>query len=421
MGRINANLQTMPETRSWAGPAHDAATGMFDRAHRSTESLRDHLTALGTVLSDGANTIGAARNALLRKADEIDAGPLNVSEGWVVLIDPGAQSADRIDELMTLVATEQAAVNALLMAVGDADTASADALAAAAKPFGFTPPSPEGLSGMLAPGAQRPADDVPSPRDPMGLLQQNTVRAEEMATTVRETQSGYNDDGHFEKTLIMQDGSRIRITEYEYDHERGVPDMVEEEHFSADNELISWTTSTRTPLGYEKTIMNWADGTQYVVDRTPEGVVTGHINLPGGRQAVIPPDSPLLTTVPDRIGDVLTGLDAHIADGGRIPMLSMDNVEKLGAGAKYGGAALGTMSAMYDFLRAETPADKCVSVFAGTFGLTGGALGGTGGAALFAPIPLPGTTAVGAFGGSALVGDLFKRAGTKVGEVLCGN
>ncbi|QZT60572.1 hypothetical protein [Mycolicibacterium austroafricanum] len=357
----------------------------------------------------------------MRKAEEIDAGPLNVSEGWVVLINPGAQSTERIDELMSLVATEQAAVNTLLVAVGDADTATADAMMAAGKPFGFTPPAADGLPGILEPGAQRPGDDVPSPRDPLGLLQQSTVRAEDMATTVRETESGYNEDGHFAKTLIMQDGSRLRITEYEYDYDRGVPDMVEEEHFDAKGELISWTMSSHTPQGYEKTIMNWADGTQYVVDRTPEGVVTGHINLPGGRQAIIPPDSPLLTTVPARVGDVLTGLGAHIADGGRIPMLSMDNVEKLGAGAKYGGAALGTMSAMYDFLRATTPADKCVSVFAGTFGLTGGALGGAGGAAVLGPLPFPGTTAIGAIGGAALVGDLFKRAGTKVGEVLCGS
>ncbi|MDG4663391.1 hypothetical protein P9A17_02160 [Mycobacterium sp. 236(2023)] len=411
----------MPETRAWSGAAHDAATGMFDRAHQSTKSFSDYTSAIGDALDNAAEIIGSTRKALLDKADEIDAGPLNVSEGWVVLIDPGAQTAGQIDELMKLVVSEQTAINDLLVAVGDADDSTADSLMAAAKPFGFTPPATAGLPGMMPTNAPRPPDDVPSPRHPAGLLQQATIRGEEMATTVRETQSGYNKDGHFEKTLIMQDGSKMRITEYEPDHDRGVPDMVEEEHFDANGELISWTTSTRTLGGYEKTIMNWADGTQYVVDRTPEGVATGHINLPGNRQVVIPPNSPLLTTVPDRVGDVLTGLEAHIADGGRIPMLSMDNVEKIGAGAKYGGAALGTMSAMYDFLRASTPADKCVSVFAGTFGLTGNALGGAGGAALGAPIPFPGTTAGLAIIGSVAVGELMKEAGTKVGEVLCGN
>ena len=48
----------------------------------------------------------------------------------------------------------------------------------------------------------------------VGLMQQATVRGEEMATTVRETTSRYNEDGHYEKTLIMQDGSKHVITEY---------------------------------------------------------------------------------------------------------------------------------------------------------------------------------------------------------------
>lgn len=127
---------------------------------------------------------------------------------------------------------------------------------------------------------------------------------------------------------------------------------------------------------------DWGDGTQYVVDETPEGVRTAAFNMPDGRHGVLPPDSPLLAqTVPDRIGDVLTGLETHIDRGGRIPMLSMDTVEKVGAGAKYGGPALGVMSAMNDFLVAPTPADKCVSVFAGTFALAGNAGGAAGGAA----------------------------------------
>lgn len=51
-----------------------------------------------------------------------------------MLIDPGAQSTDRIDEVMSLVTTEQAAVNTLLVAVGDADTATADAMSSTAHP-----------------------------------------------------------------------------------------------------------------------------------------------------------------------------------------------------------------------------------------------------------------------------------------------
>lgn len=412
----------MPETKAWDGPAHDAASTMFDRAHKSANVFGNYATAVGNALAEGASVIGAARTALLDKADEIDRGPLNVSEGWVVLIDPGSQTADQIASLMTQVATEQAAINDLLVAVDDADSSTADKVIAAGKEFGFAPPPEVGLGGIMLPGAHRPPDDVPSPHNPVGLMQQATVRSEEMATTVRETSSRYNEDGHFEKTLVMQDGSKPVITEHAPNAHNNIFDTtVTEDHYDPAGNLISWTSSTTTQSGYKKTIMNWADGTQYVVDETPDGVRTGQFNLEDGRHGILPPDSPILvTTVPDRIGDVLTGLETHIGDGGKIPMLSMDAVEKVGAGAKYGGPALGVTTSMYDFLAAPTAADKCVSVFAGTFGLAGNALGATGGATLGAPIPFPGTTAAGAVVGSVIVGELMTTVGTKVGTVLCG-
>lgn len=99
----------------------------------------------------------------------------------------------------------------------------------------------------------------------------------------------------------------------------------------------------------------------------------------------------------------------------------MDAVEKVGAGAKYGGIALGTMTAMYDFLRAPTPADKCVSVFASTFGLAGNAAGAAGGAAVGAPIPIPGSTVGLAVIASVAAGSWMTSVGTRVGEVLCGS
>jgi uncharacterized protein YukE len=420
--RINEQVKIMPETKAWDGPAHDAATGMFDRAHKSATAFRDYAEAAGKALGDGANVIGTARKALLDKADEIDRGPLNVSDGWVVLIDPGAQTADQIANLMTQVAREQAAVNDLLVAVGDADNSTADKVTAAGKPYGFVPPPQGGLPGIMVPGVQRPGDDVPNPHDPAGLMQQATVRGEEMATTVRETSSHYNDEGHFEKTLVMQDGSRHVITEFAPTPRNNLFDTtVTEDHYGADGKLISWTSSTSTPGGYKQTIMNWADGTQYVIDETPDGVRTGAFTLDDGRHGVLPPDSAILvTTVPERIGDVLTGLEAHIGDGGKIPMLSMDAVERVGVGAKYSGPALGVMSSMYEFLAAPTAADKCVSVFAGTFELAGNAAGGAGGAALGGVIPVPGAAPVLAIGGGYAAGEWMKSIGTKVGKVLCG-
>jgi len=424
VGRISRNLRIMPETKAWSGPAHDAAIQMFNRAHMATTAFNDYTTAIADALSEGARRIGVARKALLDKADEIDRGPLNVSEGWVVLIDPGSQTADRIAELMDQVAAEQTAVNALLVAVGVADSSTADKVMAAAKPFGFVPLTSDGLPGMMTPGAQRPTDDVPNPHDPVGLMQQATVRGEEMATTVRESTARYSEEDHFEKTLTMQDGSKHVITEYAPNAHNQITDtVITEGHYAADGNLISWTSSTSTPSGYKKTIMNWADGTQYVIDETPEGVRNGAFTLPDGRHGVLPPDSPLLVqTVPDRIGDVLTGLEAHIDRGGKLPMLSMDAVEKVGAGAKYGGPALGVMSAMYEFLAAPTPADKCVSLFAGTFALAGNAAGGAGGAFVGGAIPVigPGAAVGGAVIGSVIIGEWMKSVGTKVGTILCG-
>ncbi len=420
VARIANNLKTMPETKAWAGAAHDAASVMFDRAHQTAKGFNHYAATIGGAFSEGANAIAAARKALLDKADEIDRGPLNVSEGWVVLIDPGSQTAEQIAQLMTRVATEQAAINTLLAALGDADTSAAGKVLAAETPLGFAP-SVGGLAAMMTPGAQRPADDVPDPRNSLGLMHQATVRGEEMATTVREATARYNDEGHFEKTLVMQDGSKHVIIEHEPDYKNGVPDMTTDDHYDAHGNLISWTSSTRTPGGYNKTIMNWADGTQYVIDEGPDGVRTAAFNLPDGRHGILPPDSPLLVqTVPDRIGDVFTGLETHIAGGGKIPMLSIDAVEKIGAGAKYGGPALGVMSAMYDFLAAPTPADKCVSVFAGTFSLAGNAAGAAGGAFVGGLTPLPGAAPVLAVGAGYTAGEWMKSVGTKVGEMLCG-
>jgi len=131
--RINNNLKVMPETKAWAGPAHDAATAMFDRAHQTTTRFSDCTSAIANALNEGASVIGAARKALLDKADEIDSGPLNVSEGWVVLIDPGSQTQEQITQLMNQVTTAQAAINTLLVAVGDADASTADKVMAATK------------------------------------------------------------------------------------------------------------------------------------------------------------------------------------------------------------------------------------------------------------------------------------------------
>jgi hypothetical protein len=420
--RINNNLKIMPETKAWSGQAHEAASGMFDRGHKQAVSFSDYASAVGKALSEGADWIGSTRTALLNKADDIDRGELHVSDQWVVLIKPAAMSAEKVAQLMEQVKIEQGIINGILLAVGAADDGTAAKVTGAAQPFGFVPPSPNGLPGMMIPGAQKPADDVPSPSDPMGIFQQNVMRGEDMGMTVRDTQEGYNEDGSYEKTLTMQDGSKHVITEYEYDYARGVPDMVTDEHWDANGNWISKTSSTRTPLGYNETVINWADGTQFVATETPDGQRTAAFTLPDGRHGVLPPDNPFFTgAVPTLTGGALTGLEAHIDRGGRLPMLSMDAVDKIGKGAKFGGPALGILTTIYDMGVAETPYDRCIAGFAGGFGVAGDAVGGSVGAG-FGGLFVGGeavTVPTFAIGGAYLGEQWMKSLGTKVGEAFC--
>lgn len=420
MNTINNNIKVMPETKGWSGQAHDAASQMFDRAHKHTMSFSDYTTAIGKALIEGAGWIGDTRMALLIKADEIDAGELHVSDQWVVLIKPAPMSAEKVAELLERVKIEQGAINGLLLAVGEADDGTAAKVTAAAQPFGFVSPTPDGLGGMMVPGVTQPADEVPNPGDHIGLFQQATVRGEDMATSVRETKEEVVNDDEFRKTLTMQDGSKHVIWEF------GGPlvPKVTDTHYGPNGKIISSTTSWTDPVNEVKhTDIEWADGTVFNATETPDGHRTAAFTLPDGRHGLLPPDNPFFTgSVPKVAGSTLTGLEAHIDRGGRLPMLSMDATEKVGAGAKFGGPALGILTTIYDIGVAETPYDRCVAGFAGGFGIVGDLTGGAAGAAAGTLVP-PGlqayTVPAAAVGGALLVEDWMTSLGTKVGEAFC--
>ncbi|MCH9728308.1 MAG: hypothetical protein K0U84_01250 [Actinomycetia bacterium] len=420
--RISNNVKIMPETKAWSGPAHDAASAMFDRAHTSATSFSDLATAVAGALHDGATTIGAARKTLLAKADEVDGGPLNVSDAWVVLIDPGSQSAEQIAELTKQVVTEQLAINKLLVAVDDADTSTANKVLAEAKKFGFEPPATGGLAGLMLPGGQRPVDEVPNSREPLGLLQQNVMRGEDMSTTVRETRERYNDEGNFEKTLIMQDGSRQVVTSYERDYDYGVPDMTTIEHWDAEGNWLSKTTTTRGAYdGSSQTVFLYKDF-QLVTTVGADGHVTAEYTLFDGRSGQLPPDSPFFAMdAPEIVGGALTGLAAHTTNGGRLPVISMNAIDNIGAGAKFGGPALGILSTLWDMGTAETAYDRCVTGFAGSFGVLGDLVGGAAGGGLGAVMPGAQAVTVPLFavGGSVLVGKWMEGLGKKVAVAFC--
>lgn len=210
---IDDGCERLAQVRAWSGPAHDAAAAMFNRAEVKTRRISDYAAAIAQALNGGAESIGRARDALLNKADELDAGPLNVTEQWVVLIDPVYMSAEEVEKLHALARTEQAAINSLLAAVGDADESTADAVVAAGATFGFVETGPPtDLAGAMLPTAQRPPDQVPDPESPVGMMAQEAIRSADEQRNVREVIESTNSHGEEVTTVIKQDGSKAVTT-----------------------------------------------------------------------------------------------------------------------------------------------------------------------------------------------------------------
>jgi hypothetical protein len=148
----------MPEARTWAGPAHDAAAAMFTRATDKASNIAHYADAVAKAFDTGSRTIGSARLALLNTAAEIEDGQLYVTDEWIVMIEPATMSAEAAAALIQRAESEQAEINTLLLDVGDADDKTAAALAAAGANYGLKVPSDQpSLSGLLLPGSSRPA------------------------------------------------------------------------------------------------------------------------------------------------------------------------------------------------------------------------------------------------------------------------
>jgi|GEM_PF-871003 len=420
---LEDKIDRMPEAGAWEGKSHTAATGMFGRATHQASQFEHYVDAEAAALNKGESTIGAARHWLLRHADDIDAGELHVTDAWVVLIKPARMSAQKAAQLQQEAEKEQAEINRLLLAVGDADDATAAAMFAAGKDAGFTLPGPSDMSSLFPQGPSRPADEVPNPRTMQGLAQQGTIRGEDMAVTVRESSEKTTEDGQHITTLMMQDGSKHVITNW-----GSFTPKVGDAYYDKTGKLVSDTTSFTDLDGVKKTLISWGDQTTFAISETPDGTRTAGWILPDGRHGVLPPDNPLLTgRVPEVLGGALTAVDAHVERGGRIPMLTPESVKNVGAAARYAGPALGITATMYDALAAETAHDACVAGVSGVFGVAGDYAGGKAGfelgAAAGAAVPIPGAevvtiplgAAVGGLGG----GKGLSWIGSKVGEAFC--
>jgi hypothetical protein len=405
---IDHSCQQLPDLRAWSGKSHEAASAMFARAHRQTTSFGDYARGAASAFAEGGRAIGAARSALLAKADEVDTGPLHVDDNWVVLIDQATMSAEQAASLVRQAEQEQLAVNELLLAVGDADDETAAAVQSAAKPFGYEIPEINLLGGLTPP----PGNEVPNPRWPDGLIQQDIMRKNDMAMSVREEKVEYTADDQVVTTLTMQDGSKHIL--HEWGHE--VP-HVSDDYYAPDGQLVSSSTSFTDPSnGVKTTEIQWGDGTILTMTQAPGGTLAGGVTTADGRHAPLPPEffsHPILTTVQGG----MTLLDKQAASGRGIPMLNASAVENIGKAGRYAGPAMGVATALWDVVTADTLRDACVASFSGVAGIAGGEVSGAvlAGVVAEAPAAVPWAYA----GGSMFGGWAFGYVGGLVGNAVC--
>lgn len=414
---LEDGIDRLADAGGWQGQAHDAATGMFRRATHQTSDFATGVGAVGTAFSNGDAAIGAARYRLLRAADDIDEGELHVTDQWVVLIKPARMSAQHAAELQQQAEHDQAEINQLLLALGDADDGTAANVQAAAQKLGFTLPGPSDMASLFPQAPSRPADEVPNPRTMQGLMQQGTIRGEDMAMTVRESSEKTTEDGQHVTTLMVQDGSKHVITNW-----GTLVPKVADDYYDKNGKFVSGTSSwTGLDNQTKYTQTQWADGTILTITDAPGSKPTASVTMADGRQAEVPADSPFFThPVLTQVGGGITALDTHLERGGRIPMLTPESIKNVGTVTRYAGPALGIGTMLYDMAKAETAHEACVAGVSGVFGIGGGEATGTLAAAGAAAIPMTAPLAPGAAAvGSALGGWTFGWVGTKIGNVIC--
>lgn len=410
---MSNNIDTMPETRAWSGDAHTAANKMFGRAADAASDLAAYTKTVGAALRGGAGTVSEARTALLNRADEIDmTGQLHVSDQWVVLITGAAMTAEEAAALERRAQAEQITVNGLLLAVGAADDDTAAAVVAAAKPHGFEAPDPTGLDNLM-PGLQRPGDEVPCPAAATGLMQQAMLRDIDMSQTVRDT--AVEADGDITTTThTMQDGSKQVVTDdNEYQWDRGptlrVAHYDRDGNFLSQTSTVTWKDSTTYSLrGATTTSTRLADGTLMETHQWPNGRTEAKLYTPDGREGDIPIE--IFSNPPTAIaGGALTGLERYVEQGGSIPRLSAEALEKVGTGAKFAGPAVGVAEMLLNVAGAQSAFERCVDTYTGAGSIAGG----------FAPLAFPGVGWIGAGFISAAGSQGVGALGTFLGNQFC--
>ncbi|MFI5510100.1 hypothetical protein ACIA48_21755 [Mycobacterium sp. NPDC051804] len=409
---LDDRIDRMPEARDWAGEAQTAAQQMFGRATVRSSAFKDYADAFATALADGFARIDKTRVELLTKADEIDSGPLNVTDQWVVMIDPAGMSAERAAKLQGEAAAAQADVNELLLAVGEADDWTTQQLLLARIEGGVFENLEYGPPGPVPPP---PGDDVFDPSTEEGKQFQEIARAQDVATSVRDVTETSDKDGNRVTTYTMIDGSKHVATEYV---DQGLPSeqvypagTISVLHTDKNGNTVSLTSTTPREDGGKLTEVWWADGTQIIISQNADGTRSGSCITADGEPAVLP-DSFFQDPIPTLAGGALSGLEVKAGRG--IQGLSPDVLDGLKAGAKWGGPAMGVAQAVLGVYTADTVYEQCVATWSGGVGFAGGI------ATSVVVGAIPGVGPIAAMGGNALGGFVFGYVGKLVGNVMCG-
>lgn len=420
---IDQACQEMPAMGSWSGRSHDAAAAMFTRAERDAVKFSGYAGAVAAAYSGGAESIGSARRTLLAKADDVDAGPLNVTDQWVVLVDPVFMSEEEMAKLQALALEQQGAINRMLVAVGDADDATANAVVAAGHEFGYIEPRPAtDLGGLLLPTAQRPPDQVPDPTTPLGVVGQEAIRAADEQLNVREIIESTNENGEETKTVVKQDGSKSVTTRMDPFDWPSKQNFFQVQEFDKHGEPMATTSSWHDAgTGTDYTSITYANQSNLLTSRDSSGHRSATFTPPAGQPSSVPVD--LIDKMSTSTTAAMSGLEKHVAHGSSLPMVTAESLENVGKTMKYGGPALTAATTVFDMVMADSDKDRCIALVAGAAGGGGGwamaelgaGLGAFGGP--FAPVTVPAGAVLfglaGGFGGSEM--------GKFVGGALCPN
>jgi hypothetical protein len=379
---LDDDCDRMPEARVWSGGAQREAANMFTRATGRSSNFLHYAKAVADALQTGSGSIGKARSGALSEADAIDKGELQVNDQWVVLIRPAGMTAAHAADLQKRAEAAQAELNPLVHAVdaADKDTMQQLLLARAKEGAAFQ----NSRQGPPSPLPPVPGNEVPDPNTDAGRQLQSMVRAQDMSTTVRETAERTDENGNHFKTLMMLDGSKQVIKT-----EGGWPPSahklpegsIEVTQYDPSGNEVSIAETIKDENGTEKTQVWWTDGTTVTMTRTADGKCTGSVVTADRKEGVLP-DEFFADPIPTVAGGGLTALEKQTEKG--IPGLSAEALENIGAGAKFGGPALGVATAIYNVATAQTAHDACVAAWSGGVG-TVGTIGADLALAAFAP------------------------------------